>query len=332
MDIYYVITKNCNLHCSFCIRRNLTLKNTDFVSIDNFISSCEILTKAYPGSSLVLTGGEPFTHPDFFRMLMFSMDKFKRVIINSNGTFNNNCLDKLEPYLVKNVYLQVSIDGPQYIHDRYRGKGVYSKCLENIKLLAKYSNHITISTTVLKDNIVYINELAKLLNTMSFHHWKVSPEQVVDCDSSKLIPYEEWNQFVDRLLPLCKFRVHIKKLFYFDLWDKYQDVLSKNNIDAIHSNCGLGRDKLYVTPEGNVQLCTCFQNVIGNLFKEPIDSIIERIVIRSRIEISEKSPCYTCRYKLLCNGGCPGYSNKYFGAMNMGDPRCPIIQSKYEKH
>ena len=94
MDIYYVITKNCNLHCSFCIRRNLTLKNTDFVSIDNFISSCEILTKAYPGSSLVLTGGEPFTHPDFFRMLMFSMDKFKRVIINSNGTFNNNCLDK----------------------------------------------------------------------------------------------------------------------------------------------------------------------------------------------------------------------------------------------
>ena len=53
------------------------------------------------------------------------MDKFKRVIINSNGTFNNNCLDKLKPYLVKNVYLQVSIDGPQYIHDRYRGKGVY---------------------------------------------------------------------------------------------------------------------------------------------------------------------------------------------------------------
>lgn len=331
--IYYIITENCNLHCSFCIRGNKLLQRDKYIPLDKFRDSCNILSELFTDCTIILTGGEPFLHPDFFRILQYCAERYKRVVINSNGSFSHSTAMLLKPFLKNNTYLQISLDGTERVHDSYRGLGAYKACINNLEILSDYSNHISISTTVLKENLSNVVLLAKELNFQSFHHWKVSAEQVVGHNFERVITAQEWNAFVDKILPLCRFQVHIKKMFCFELWDIYEEFLRCNaERNIIHSNCGIGRDKIYVTPNGDLKLCTCFPDTVGNLFIDNVNVIKSVISNKSKIKIDSLSPCYECKYKIICNGGCPGYSLKYFGSINKGDPRCPIVQQIHEKY
>lgn len=85
-----------------------------------------------------------------------------------------------------------------------------------------------------------------------------------------------------------------------------------------------------MTATGDILPCTCFNNPIGNIFsdepikiKASIDSFVKNVN-----DVSTR--CVNCKYINICHGGCPGYSMKFWGVLNGGDPRCPLIQKKNE--
>ena len=329
--VYFIITERWNYHCPFCIRKNLD-KTGQEVSLESFRYVSKMIQERFPDSFLVLTGGETHIHSSFVPIVKIAASFYKTVVITTNGSIPEKYLIELLPLLRKNVFIQLSLDGPEEIHDALRGKGAFKKCLLCMDALRQVSDHLIVSSTVTFSSLDSFSILAKELNSYSFKYLKISPEQVENPLSDKIIPSEVWNGFVDTILPLCHYHVRIKKLFDFSIMDRY--LASKQDVDKKHFtfNCGFGKAKFYITPTLDVLPCSCLGEVVGNLLTDSFDCIIDRLNKIGEITPDTYSQCYSCKYSSICNGGCPGYSKKVFGKYNMGDIRCPLIRNTHEKH
>lgn len=325
MFAYFIITDDCNYRCDFCIRKNLEKDNLRFMDVERFHCAVEKVENTFGKISIVITGGEPFMHPNWKEFLVMASNMCKSVIITSNGSFTKETANTLIPYLKKNVYLQMSLDGSKEIHDTLRGRNAYEKLISNLKYMECVSSHIVISTTVSYNNFNDILNLARILNSYTFRHWKVSPEQVLTPRDKNYITPEDWNSLVDELLPYCSFLVHIQKIFDFSIMDSFLE--NRKDISSINCNCGLGRSKIYLSPNYDIIPCSCMSDNIGNLFKLSSDQIRSKLLPYSQIVHDSSTICGSCKYLKICNGGCPGYSKKVFGTLNSGDIRCPKILS-----
>lgn len=323
VEIYFIITSRCNLHCSFCIRKNLS--KYDDIMIEDAMSVIDKLSHDFPLSNLIITGGEPTLHNNFFEIVEYACNRFSKVIINSNGMFSKDTSDGLKKYLQANLYIQFSLDGSELIHDSLRGLGSFKHVLFMIDSFRDFASHVFISTTVGKNNIENVLLLPNILQNIKFKCWKVSQEQVEYPTLKNVIDSSYWNSFVDSLLEKCCFRVSIKKMFDFKLFDKFME---KHEIyEECIRNCGIGNYKMYITPTQDILGCSCMPFVYGNFKHDTIDTI--RVRLKSaQVKVPEDSPCYRCKYKILCNSGCPGYSYKLFGKSGMGDLRCPVIKNR----
>lgn len=322
MNYYFILTNSCSYHCNFCIRANVSATLYGNMDLSNFRKVAEILHNAHPDAMITLTGGEPTLHPDFMDMVEFSSHLFKKVCLTTNGSFDRDIAMSLEKYMRDNLYVQISLDGTRDFHNKLRGDYAFERAVANIMLFSNVCSHLAISTTVNRYGIENIKELAVYLNGLKFHHWKVSQEQVAHPTKETIIPTMEWNNLVDKLLPLCRYRVTIKKMFAFEIWENYLENKQDKNIVR---NCSLGNKKVYVTPHFDVLPCTCMDITCGNLLEESLDVIGNRLKDLQILEPDHSSVCYKCDYKRICNGGCPGYSMKVFGKLNMGDIRCPLF-------
>lgn len=294
----------------------------------DYITFCKVADSihcAHPEATITLTGGEPTLHPDFRAIIDYSSHTFKRVCLTSNGGFGNKIALFLKKYMQKNLFVQISIDGTKEYHNALRGNYAFEKAISNIELFSDVWSHVVLSTTVGRKGFEEAKKLALYLNNLHFHHWKISQEQVATPTKATIIPTEEWNNFVDSLLPLCHYRITIKKMFAFDIWQSYMDHCEDIDASNIARNCAIGKGKVYITPKFDVLPCTCMDNTCGNLLVEKFEVIKDRLEQMSMINPDVSSVCFKCKYKQICNGGCPGYSMKVFNKLNMGDIRCPLL-------
>lgn len=321
IDILFMITDSCNCECPFCSRKNLSLKYKE-PSLECIKKALSLLSSEFPQSKLILTGGEPSQSKSFIECASYAMSQFRKVEIQTNGTFSLAIASEIKPLLKQNLFIQFSLDGPSDYHDSIRGNGVFKRVIDNLVFFSDECDHISISMTVTFDSRESAFKLAKDLNQYRFKRLTVSYVQPLNPREERILNSVEWNPFVDELLPLCNYRVDIAKLYDFDLMEDF--VNTGQSWDGI-TNCGRGKAHFYVTPTFDVLPCTCLQEISGNLLIDEIRIIKEKLNNSGSIAISDKSPCKSCKYLSICNGGCPGMSTKVFGVSNMGDIRCPII-------
>ena len=112
VDVYLILTRNCNLSCSFCIRKNLEVV-TSTMNLSDVVKALDIISEAFPQSTLILTGGEPLLHHEIFSIIEYSLKKWDRVVLTSNGSFSTDTAELLKKYLSRNLWLPLSLDGPE---------------------------------------------------------------------------------------------------------------------------------------------------------------------------------------------------------------------------
>lgn len=86
------------------------------------------------GSYLELIGGEVGLLSPLKLANLINLVEYPFFIIQTNGTlFSSDYLDVFEAFIShdKRIAFSVSIDGPEVITDKYRGKGVYKRVLKN---------------------------------------------------------------------------------------------------------------------------------------------------------------------------------------------------------
>lgn len=278
------ITQNCNLQCKYCtfhggfkdhkIHRSLVMSEEVLKStIINASKSGDRLGEI----SLGFYGGEPLS---CFRLLKdavsfarkISSKKKIRFAITTNATL----LDKTKARFLRDegFSVLVSIDGPKYMHDRYRvfpsGKGSYDETIKGLRvLLDVYPQHLhsKIGLNMVVPSFGWIKQLEEL--------WENEPwlPRSIRAMASIMIPPDSLDiahltskpgrrdLYQERLLsferPRNKVTALASNIFDNSLVKIHQRALFDAPRRTFFPNgcCIPGVQKIYVTADGEYRLC-----------------------------------------------------------------------------
>lgn len=119
-----MITKQCNLHCSYCFANEFVNKDKDIMSFDNFMKCMNFLS-SNPKERIGLIGGEPTIHPEFGRMLAAIIDSpFQSACLFTNGILVDSFFNELRN---SRFQILVNLNSPKDI-----GENNYDRIMRNM--------------------------------------------------------------------------------------------------------------------------------------------------------------------------------------------------------
>jgi uncharacterized protein len=161
------VTESCNLRCVYCVYSGLydfRRTHTNEVmsaevahrAIERFVED----TRMTPYNYVSFYGGEPLLH---FDRVLDMIDHYRSICPDKRTTFhidtNATLLSRhiMDRVIEDDLYLQISLDGPKEIHDRYRvfrnGAGTFDTIMKNMHAIRGiddqyYRGRIGISLTI----------------------------------------------------------------------------------------------------------------------------------------------------------------------------------------
>jgi len=157
------VTSRCNSSCLHCFARS-DISRRPSLPVDLVK---EIIVEGHDAGyrHLHITGGEPLLWEGLFEALDYGFCVgYETIFVNTNGTLITEEISKrLAGY--GNFSISVSLDGPEDLHDRIRGKGSHRKTMRGIERALNGGNDCTIFTTVTKSLLPelphFVNDLYK---------------------------------------------------------------------------------------------------------------------------------------------------------------------------
>ena len=142
------VTTRCNGSCLHCFARSGISSRS---SLPLHVVK-EIISEAYDAGyrHLHITGGEPLLWEGLFETFDYGFGVgYKTIFMNTNGTLiTKEIAKRLAGY--GSFSMSISLDGPEDLHDRIRGKGSYRRGMRGVEVALNAGNGLTIFTTVTK--------------------------------------------------------------------------------------------------------------------------------------------------------------------------------------
>ena len=191
-------TNQCNLNCLECPTgnklTNVSKGKMDFGNYKKIIDD----VKKFVIYQMLYFQGEPFLHPDLFKMIKYSDDNNIYTNISSNGHFltTENSVKIIKSGLKKII---ISVDGTtQESYEKYRVGGKLNVVLKGVKNLVKAKKafnskypKITIQFLVFSHNEDEISEIKALSKELSVDKLEIKSAQINHPDNYSLIPKTE---------------------------------------------------------------------------------------------------------------------------------------------
>lgn len=170
--VFYVNTI-CNAHCVMCdvgrssktgIARPLTgapkymdLGLMEKVLNDPLLADRDVKVNAY----FIMT--EPLLTPHLPALMKAAYDRGHPIYLTTNGLLLEKRAEEIAPYLTN---IQVSLDGPEEVHDSIRGKNFFSSALRGLRAIRalRPDLEIVINTTIFNRTAPYIYKLGTILD------------------------------------------------------------------------------------------------------------------------------------------------------------------------
>ena len=160
--ILFPITWDCNLNCPGCgVQRGSSLD----------IKKCVSHIKAKKKSEVdwvYVTGGEPFIVPELFDVCDEIRAEGFKVGVTTNGTiFKPEITDHVDRF-------GISLDGDEEYHDDYRGKGVFKKAVDFLKVVKEKDTCETVVMSVaFKGNEEALLRLKPIVEEIDPDYWQI---------------------------------------------------------------------------------------------------------------------------------------------------------------
>lgn len=325
----------CNANCLFCYLPEkarekflgISMSLRDILKITNKLKKAGIFF-------INLLGGEPFLLrwlPDF---IDYCSERKLLINITTNGLLPNERIIKriASPFINVNV----SIHGKENSHDLLVGiKGSFVSAINTIKMLKKYGVRTMIAYTVNKINQSDVVEVLSLANSYKVEavglRYFYAMGHGKKNESKLTISLENYWRVLDNAMKLGEKLPHIKTVQGLGGFNflKYNERLPNNVLkQQILRFCGAGVTKFDVFPDGSVYPCFAFSAndkfKTGNLLNQSVKEIWNSPLL-NYLRIREAPlHCSGCKYKILCRGGCLGYSYEKLRRVGLKDPRCPL--------
>lgn len=165
MLIVFDITNRCNLKCKYCYHNFLSKEdNIEFseISAEIILKICnDVISFLNSPINITFTGGEPLLRAEDLLFVLDKLrlykDKISCISIITNGTLIDNSIAKAFSVTCPSLYLDISLDGPENIHDyqRQSTNGNFSNVLSGIEAARKAGLNVSLSSVITKLHLQY---------------------------------------------------------------------------------------------------------------------------------------------------------------------------------
>jgi radical SAM protein with 4Fe4S-binding SPASM domain len=330
--LVFVITKRCNLKCSYCFA-NSSPKHREKMEPKTAVSIFKKMSQIHDISMVHFIGGEPTLNFTVIRKVKEIADKlniFPKFYITTNGTSSVYILD----WLVDNRFtLKVSWDGlmaQKIARPLIGGQDSGPKVERTIEHLVNRGARFCIRITATKSNLSNLVESIQWLaehGVKYIHIEPMSPDgRGADVQGDVPEPAEFESQF-SRIIALAE-----EKKFWV------MNSALGNLFSPSDYFCCSPRDRVHhFNPDGSISACYKVDDKTNSLANYFIKGNYEIIENRCEIQWKEKTisrllrldssyyaSCRSCFLRYVCSGGCPHCN---LGGVRSGeiDPRmCEI--------
>lgn len=203
LSVCWQITTKCNLNCKYCIS-NSNMSGDYGLSTEKAIEIINQLGRIGV-NRLDFTGGEPLVRKDLKELIKCSKDNNINTIVTTNTLLLN---DENIEWLKLADLVQISIDGPESIHNFQRNANVYNKTIENIAKLKNAGCKIRLNSFIFNSNKMYVQDLIDLSKKLElFSHLFIifTPQGRGREHTEEIIPEEEVEKIKETILKRYEF-------------------------------------------------------------------------------------------------------------------------------
>ena len=198
LSVCFQVTKKCNLNCKYClsssgVKANYGLTTEEVKDLINNLGKIGV-------NRLDFTGGEPLIRKDLGELIDCAKENHINTIVTTNTLLLN---DENIEVLKKADLVQISIDGPEDVHNEQRQGKVFKKTIENIKKLQEHHVKIRLNSFIYNSNKEYVDYLMDLSNELGvFSHLFIifTPQGRGRDHLEEIVPLDEVELIKEKIL------------------------------------------------------------------------------------------------------------------------------------
>ena len=343
--IAWEMTSTCNLKCVHCRACAPSERPPGELTLAQSKAFLDDVATMAGKPIMILTGGEPLIHPEFFQILEHAHSLKMNTVLATNGTLiDGDTAARLFSLGISRA--SISIDGMDAKeHDDFRKvQGSFEASLKGIKIMQNAGIKIQMNTTISKRNFASIEKIFDLgvsLDMAAIHIFLLVPTgRAENMKGDEISPaeYEKvLNWFYDKKKEVGD-RVNLKATcapHYYRIMrqrakaDGIEVAFNTFGPDAVTRGCLAGCGFAFVSSTGQVQGCGYMPVPAGNIKQEPFSKIYQDSEFFTRLrDLSNlKGKCGKCEYRAVC-GGCRARALAATGDCFDEEPYCDYIPAK----
>ena len=315
------ITDYCNFQCKHCYLLDSTkMQCVSRINSQNILKIAEILC-AEKVFNVIITGGEPLAHPYLLRQIIDYLSKNNiNVSVNTNLSLLTD--DLIDFFKEKNIH-NLLISCPSAVSSLFEEITNYHNFdhyLDNLKKVLKSSLNYSLNMVVTQINKHNIIDTALYLRKLGAKKFSATPMSLNPLYPRKdlLLSNEDVRILVEDLLWIrdnLGMAIDILEVLPKCVFPK--EVL-KQDLPFLKRKCQAGLNIIAISPNGDVRPCTHNPEVYGNILKDSLDDIWQRM---SQWRTMEMIPikCKNCKCFVSCHGGCRINAKAFYGKWDAED-------------
>lgn len=321
---------DCNLHCTYCFyldRKELYPKTSRHRMSDEVLDRMidSYMQTDQPTYSFGWQGGEPtLMGTAFFRKVTELQKKYGRKgAVVANGLQTNATLitDEMAAHLAQyNFLVGVSIDGPAFIHDKYRqtidGRGSHKQVIRGLDHLRRHKVEYNVLVLVTSANVEKPKEVYNYLLGLGANFHQYIPCVEFD-EKGNSLPYSingsQWGDF------LCGIFEEWIKRDTRNVSIRLFDSVLTLMVDDYPNVCHMDRNccqYFVVEHNGDIYPCDFFVQAdlrLGSIMDSTWEDFLNSPVYRDfgKRKSRWNKRCSQCPYLRYCAGDCP--KHRFYG-------------------
>jgi radical SAM protein with 4Fe4S-binding SPASM domain len=338
--IQWHLTERCNLKCRHCYQEGGQVAELSPTEIYRGLEEISDMLRAWRehydldfSPSFNVTGGEPFLRSGFFDILeRFAQTGFK-IFILSNGT----CITPARAQAVADLGVngvQVSLEGPEEIHDRVRGRGSYAAARQGVRNLLEAGVKVSLNATISRMNAGHFRKMVGLaaelgVPRLGFSRLVPSGRGLDLLD--EMLTRDEVKQFYEEILSM---RVEGLKIVTGDpiaaQMNEPAPAEAENGAFPV-GGCAAGVSALTILADGTITPCRRLPIPLGKLGENSLREIWAAAPVLEQLRDKRlySGKCGKCPRWSFCRG-CRAIAYAYAQAQGRADflapdPQCFIM-------
>ena len=308
--LFLELTDACNLHCRHC-GSGCEMSPTSFLDTEAIQKTIVSAVTHEPKVHIVLTGGEPYMHPAFSRIVRFLGKTGALWSVVTNATLiDSDAADLLKKNGIYSV--SVSLDGDESDHNLLRqSESAYVRAMRGIDVLCNKKIRLQITTVVTKQTVSKLESIENIVRSTGAVSWKllnIEPIGRALTNNELLLNRKELFRLFDFI---CEKRssaaAHTDALDVTYGCSHFLPLMYEEAVRTTPFICGAGIMIAGIRCNGDISGCLDIERrpelVQGNVRRDDFWAVWrDRYQFFRRDRTGESDRCRDCKMRTLCGG------------------------------